>query len=1027
MVVGKGGLIRRSVRGAVLAVLTLVVGTCSAQVAASAPRPDDGWTSMANTVFEHSTTHDGLPHAIATSITEGRDGALWIGTQDGVTRWDGSQFRTYNDATGLRGLPSTYVRAVSRDARGRVWVGTDGGGLARYDDASDRFIRYSDRTIVGIAPDATGGVWAASTKGLIHVHANDVVEMAWPHGGMGADALLDANISSVLQDRHGTVWVGSSSGLVARYMDGGAGVHVDLPGLAKVAAGVDALFEDERGALWIGTRLHGVFVRDPRDGSIRQVHAESPDDHSVGKAAVTSFADDGHGHVWIGTQTSGLLVADARTLQAHPIAHGKALRSDLPTKWIWGLFRDHSGQMWVASTSGVSRSAPQQDAIVTLLASDDSGWVDPYVFAIDVLPGGDVLLGQKVGMEVINPATRRMAALHVRGAGVNLVAIAHASATRSYVGASDGLFEMDTASKRLRRVPLPQLGAEQRVTALLLQGDGLWIGSAHSGLWRTASARPGAAVQQVVSANQLRDPSINVIIDDRYGGIWIGTSDGVDHYVPGRPVEHVALWTGTTATPANSTVNTLLLDRRNRLWIGTSDGLAVVVGSGTTGAPLFKRMDRSSGLASTNIDALLQDDRGRIWASTDEGIAVIDENDFSLRVLHEKDGLAIATYWVNSAAMGTHGELLFGGLGGLTIVRPDRLEKAANSVAVVVSGVRIDSTTLAPGQIGDPAHVVVPPAARSFAVDFSAVDFSGMQQTRYAYHLDGFDSGWQDTDMAHRTATYTNLPPDHYTLRIKAVDRRGLWTDPLTIAIDVKPAWYQTWWFQAIKALLALLAVAAIVALRGPYQRRRARELQRLVDQRTAELANAQVRLEELAYSDALTALPNRRMFGDQLQRLIASCGRQGTSFALLLIDLDHFKQINDTKGHDAGDALLVEVARRLREMLRQSEFVARLGGDEFAILLSDESDRTGIDVFCQRMLDCFRASVMFKDIALQASPSVGVALFPADGTTQDELYKSADLALYEAKRAGRRTWRFAASQGASAFGATAPEAARQP
>ena len=162
------------------------------------------------------------------------------------------------------------------------------------------------------------------------------------------------------------------------------------------------------------------------------------------------------------------------------------------------------------------------------------------------------------------------------------------------------------------------------------------------------------------------------------------------------------------------------------------------------------------------------------------------------------------------------------------------------------------------------------------------------------------------------------------------------------------------------------------------------------------------------AYSDAPTALPNRRRFGDCCRQMIATGERQDAGFALLLIDLDHFKQVNDTLGHDAGDALLVETARRLRDIARKADVVARLGGDEFAILLADTAVPGAVDIACRRIVEAFDAPVPHEGHEMRASPSIGVALFPADGTTQDEPYKSADLALYEAKRSGRHTWRFA-------------------
>ena len=182
---------------------------------------------------------------------------------------------------------------------------------------------------------------------------------------------------------------------------------------------------------------------------------------------------------------------------------------------------------------------------------------------------------------------------------------------------------------------------------------------------------------------------------------------------------------------------------------------------------------------------------------------------------------------------------------------------------------------------------------------------------------------------------------------------------------------------------------------------------------RTAELENlaaelqlSQQKLEQLAYSDALTGLPNRRMFNDCFRRLLALKHRQQGIFALLVIDLDAFKQINDTHGHDAGDAVLMEVARRLERMVRASDCFARVGGDEFFMLLAEPTEMSAVEYVCCRMIESFAELVQFRGLSLRVTVSIGAALYPGDGETQDSLYKSADLALYRVKRNGGNGWR---------------------
>ncbi len=220
------------------------------------------------------------------------------------------------------------------------------------------------------------------------------------------------------------------------------------------------------------------------------------------------------------------------------------------------------------------------------------------------------------------------------------------------------------------------------------------------------------------------------------------------------------------------------------------------------------------------------------------------------------------------------------------------------------------------------------------------------------------------------------------------------------------PAWYQSWWFCLLMAAAGGLLVYGLIHVRTAYLHLRQKQLTQLVEARTAELHEIQLQLEQLAYCDALTGLPNRRMFGDDLRKRLALSRRENQDFALLLIDLDGFKQTNDTFGHDAGDALLKEAAVRLRSVLRESDSLARLGGDEFAILLGGHCTAIDVATICRRVVEVFIPSVPFQAHHLKTSPSIGAATFPADGQTEDSLYKAADVALYEAKRAGRNTWR---------------------
>jgi diguanylate cyclase (GGDEF)-like protein len=165
--------------------------------------------------------------------------------------------------------------------------------------------------------------------------------------------------------------------------------------------------------------------------------------------------------------------------------------------------------------------------------------------------------------------------------------------------------------------------------------------------------------------------------------------------------------------------------------------------------------------------------------------------------------------------------------------------------------------------------------------------------------------------------------------------------------------------------------------------------------------------LEEFAYYDPLTSLPNRRSFLQSFHQAAVMARRQASSFALLLVDLDRLKLANDTLGHDAGDVLLVEASARIKGAVRDGDVVARVGGDEFAIIVTDLESDAALEEICRRLVDAFAPAVAFKGGALETSPSIGIAMFPRDGDDEDAVYKAADLALFAAKRGGRNTWRW--------------------
>lgn len=173
------------------------------------------------------------------------------------------------------------------------------------------------------------------------------------------------------------------------------------------------------------------------------------------------------------------------------------------------------------------------------------------------------------------------------------------------------------------------------------------------------------------------------------------------------------------------------------------------------------------------------------------------------------------------------------------------------------------------------------------------------------------------------------------------------------------------------------------------------------------QLGNKNAQLQQMAFYDQLTGLPNRSLFIDLVQREMLSAHRHQQQFGIFFIDLDRFKAVNDSMGHAAGDALLIEVARRLRDVLREVDVVCRQSGDEFLVLVRDIEHWESLGEMAQRVLRAIEAPVVLANAPVKVSASIGISLYPEDGQDFETLVKHADIAVYQAKTLGRARYSY--------------------
>ncbi len=954
---------------------------------------------------------------IPTAFAEDGAGFLWAAGQSGIFRWDGYAVRPYL-AGGHRmdGLADHLVNMLHGDTRGVLWVGTMSGGLARYDPARDQFVPVplvapglaarggtaaseGASQIWSASDDGAGGLFVATAGGLYRLDAAGKPRGQWHHDAHDPASLPADGLRAVLRDRQGALWVGGAFGLARAANAQSPGfIQIRLAGPGGAAPQVSLLREDSTGALWIGTH-DGAFVLPPGATAPRRLALPGAE---LAAHEVMAMAETRPGEMWIGTYGQGIVAATADGAMRQ-ITHDADVPKGLDSNVVFGIYRDRAGLAWVSTPFGLSHADVAGGAILPLFdhAGAARGLTVEQPTALLVRRDGSLWVGSEAdGIEMIDPTGRQIGRVPVQP----IVALAEAPDGRVFAGGRGGAYVIDRTGKSAARLDIPGRGATATVWAMAMLGDTLWLGGDQDGAWALQIPPAGPArVLWHLLPPQLPGAKIASLAALPDGRVAIATGDGLALADP-----RTGATTVIRPDPADprklpsGNLQSLAVDRRGRLWVGTADtGLAILTGTDAAGQPRFARIDIDDGLPNPDIDRMIPDHEGQMWVSTDDGLALIDTQTLAVRPLGRADGAAVDGYWANAGAATADGALLFGGTGGLTIVQPSKLTRWRYAPPVAVTGLRLDGKPAA----WNGTEVDLPAGTRSLSVDFAALDYSEPGHNRYRYRLDGFDRDWVETDAAHRVAAYTNLRPGDYTLWLAGSNRNGDWSPSgFRMDVHVRPAWHETLWFHLAEMAGCLAAVGVLVQARTRLLRARQLELEHQVAQRTAELRESQTRLEQLAYFDPLTALPNRRAFNNALR---GACDNAAETFALVLVDLDGFKAVNDTLGHDAGDVLLTITAGRLRETVRNTDFVARLGGDEFAIMLCDIRETHIAEQTCERIVSAMAQPARIRDAVVQVGSSVGMALYPQHGQFPDALYKCADLALYDAKRAGRGTWRW--------------------
>jgi ligand-binding sensor domain-containing protein/signal transduction histidine kinase len=783
-------------------------------------------------------------------IVQDDEGFMWFGTSDGLRRYDGYGFRAYrHDPKNPNSISGATVYSLFKDRSGKLWVGSD-AFLDMFDPATDKFTHLSGPGSAGISSlvldvrqDRSGMLWVASYQGLYRIDPTTLQAVCYRRKSDDPFSLSSNLVKATFEERDGTFWVVTERGLDLFNRDTGRVMqHISL--MNGVEPLRMSLFQDRAGALWaIFSSKNGLALVDRAANRVTQY---SFDDGSGQNTGVDSIYEDNDGNLWLGTGSSGLLKLDRdrtrfvryRSNPRDPESFGAGI--------VLAICEDREGSIWAGTRGGVTRFDRRQSPFQTYRPRIGSSVGQDVELSASVFEDshGVLWIGSQAVRNRIEGKAERVSYYGDAESFGPLLDSAVRSITEDrsgllWFGTYAGLDRIDTRTRRIKKYQHnsidPQSLSNNNVPSLFVDHKGvLWVGTM-DGLdsFDPATDRFRSYRASGEGLNQYQ-----VIAEDSHGALWLGTEfTGLQRLDPSTG--HFTIYRNRPGTPnslSNDNVAAICIDASGIIWIGTQNGLNRFDPATQT----FTAFYQHDGLPSNLVTGIHEDERGDLWLSSRNRISRFDPHAKTFANYSASDGILRGNiYGPHAGWKSSKGEMFIDSTAGVTAFFPGEVVDNAYVPPVVLTDFQLFGKPAAIGassplhqQIAATKSLTLSASENVFSFEFSALSYVSPEENRYRYRLEGLETEWNEISSEHRLVTYTTLPPGDYIFHVQGSNNRGLWNEQgVALSLRILPPWWSTWWFRTILAASLLLSLWYVYYLRIRGIERRQAEVRALNEQ----------------------------------------------------------------------------------------------------------------------------------------------------------------------------------------------------